>query len=350
MESFDLNRFWQWWKNEIIGLIPNDDVRRSATRAATVEVHLGDAGPEFHKKPKLGRPLPTIASNSWDEVIAKVRGKDRVVLSVPQSKCLVRNRSVPKSALPELGSILALDLAHSTPFSPESVFTGWFKTGGLGQSGLQPVAQVILKRDLVKPMLEAITQRKARVIGVTVREGRAAAHPFVSTPDGQLFGALKQHQWMRRCAGSLAAAALMAVMAGFAVFAKQSEDLRLLDVQIEALKEPTQQARAALEEKTKAGERRAALQRLRRQQMPALQIVEELSRLLPDGAWVQTFISEADTIRIEGQAQSAEPLILLLEASPLFRDVKFTSPVFKAAGESSTVQFSMSLGVEGLAP
>jgi general secretion pathway protein L len=351
MEFFGLNQFWSWWKNEIIALLPRDDVRRSASRSATVEIYLGNEGAELHRKPKLAHNLPTSAASSpLDEVVGKIRRGDRVVLTVPQNQCLVRGRTVPKSVLRQLSSILALDLVHTTPFATEEVYSGWFKTGRPDPKGMQPVSQLILKRGLVSPVLQAIVAQKAQTIGIAVREGRTMAHPFVCTPDGQLFGASRQKLWLRRCAAGAMAAALMALIAGFAVFAKQWEALAVLDAEIEALQEPTKLARAALEASTKAAEQRAELQRLRQKQFPALKIVEELSRLLPDGAWVQTLLNDGDLIRIEGQAKSAEPLIPLLEASPLFRDVKFTSPVFKAAGENTSVQFSMSLAIEGLVP
>ncbi len=351
MEFLDLDRVWQWWKHEIVGLVPRDDVRRSASRAATVEIHIGSTEAEFHKKPRLGRTLPVATpATSLDEAIAKLRSGDRVVLTVDESHCLIRNRSVPKSALPELNSILALDLVHNTPFALASVFTGWFKNARPDSNGLQPISQVILKRDLVDPVFEAIAMRKAQPVGVAVRRGSEPAHAFVCSPDGQPFGAMKQLQWLRRCALSFVAATLLVLVASFAGFAKQQAALRQFDVEIEALQEPTRQARAALEAKTQAAGQRNVLQRLRQKQLPALVIWEELSRLLPDSAWVQTLASEADTIRIEGSAQSAEPLIPLLEASPLFRDVKFTSPVFKSSGADSYVRFTMSLGVEGLEP
>jgi general secretion pathway protein L len=351
MEFPGLKQFWSWWKNEIIGFIPHDDVRRSASRTATVEIYLGNEGVELHKKPKLAHSLPTpVTASPLDQVINKIRRGDRVVLTVSQNQCLVRSRTVPKSVLPQLSSILELDLVHTTPFATSDVYSGWFKIGRLDPTGMQPVSQLILKRGLISPVLEAITAQKAQTIGIAVRDGRTAARPFVCTQDGQVFGASKQRLWLRRCAISATAVALMILIAGYAAFAKQWEALHILDVEVDALQEPTKQARAALEASTKAAEQRAELQKLRQKQFPALQIVEELSRLLPDGAWVQTILNDGDVIRIEGQAKSAEPLIPVLEASPLFRDVKFTSPVFKAAGENTSVQFSMSLSIEGQAP
>ena len=351
MESLDLNRFWQWWKNEIVGLIPTEDILRSASSAATVEIYICTDGVEVHRKPKLARPLPTsLHPRPLSEVIGDITRGDRVLITVPQSLCLVRNRTVPKAVLPKLSSVLALDLLHNTPFAAEGVFSGWFKSGVADEHGMQPISQVILKRSLVGSVIDEITSRKAQAVGIAVRAGRAAAYPCVSAPDGQPFGVLKQQLWLRRCTVGAAAATMMVLVAGFAAFAKQNEALRLLNVEIEALQEPTKLARSALEAKTKAAEQRAELQQLRQRQFPTLQVVEELSRLLPDGAWVQTLLKDGDVIRIEGQADLAEPLIPLLEASPLFRDAKFTSPVFKAAGEDKTVQFSMSLGLENPEP
>jgi general secretion pathway protein L len=61
----------------------------------------------------------------------------------------------------------------------------------------------------------------------------------------------------------------------------------------------------------------------------ALPVLRELTELLPADVWLTTFSADRTGIELGGFAGSASPLIALLEASPRFDRVEFTSPVTK---------------------
>jgi general secretion pathway protein L len=67
--------------------------------------------------------------------------------------------------------------------------------------------------------------------------------------------------------------------------------------------------------------------------VPVLEILKDLSERIPENAWVHHFSFSEKGIQIEGQAGAASELIPLLEASPLFRDVKFLSAITKKGGK-----------------
>jgi len=75
-----------------------------------------------------------------------------------------------------------------------------------------------------------------------------------------------------------------------------------------------------------------------------LDIVSELSQLLPDEAWIQKFSFANNSVRIDGSAKSATVLIEQLEPSYLFQDVSFLTPVRKGADgkEIFTIGFVVS--------
>lgn len=63
-------------------------------------------------------------------------------------------------------------------------------------------------------------------------------------------------------------------------------------------------------------------------------IVEEISRLLPDEAYLETLSFDSGVIVIEGQAATPESLISALEGSDLFAEVAFAAPVYRNTGET----------------
>jgi len=68
---------------------------------------------------------------------------------------------------------------------------------------------------------------------------------------------------------------------------------------------------------------------LRRSREPVLNILRDLSREIPESAWVSRITFSDKGVEIDGYAASASDLISLLEAAPLFKDVAFLSPITK---------------------
>lgn len=60
-----------------------------------------------------------------------------------------------------------------------------------------------------------------------------------------------------------------------------------------------------------------------------LDIINELSQLIPDTAWIEKFDFSKNYVRVDGSAESASALIEKLESSYLFKDVSFLTPVRK---------------------
>jgi Tfp pilus assembly protein PilN len=84
------------------------------------------------------------------------------------------------------------------------------------------------------------------------------------------------------------------------------------------------------QEKLKELENRIdAINTLRQRHVPALSVLRDLSKEIPDGAWLDRFSFTDKGGDIEGYADSASALIPLLAASPLLKDVAFVSPITK---------------------
>jgi len=68
---------------------------------------------------------------------------------------------------------------------------------------------------------------------------------------------------------------------------------------------------------------------LRQSHVPVLNILRDLSKEIPESAWIRRIAFSDKGVEIEGYANSASDLISLLEAAPLFKDVAFLSPITK---------------------
>lgn len=78
-----------------------------------------------------------------------------------------------------------------------------------------------------------------------------------------------------------------------------------------------------------------------------IQILKDLATIVPTNVWLNNYLFSEGKIDIGGSADSASPLIPLLEGSPLFRNVQFDSPITKVVGKE---QFRLKLELEGWVP
>ena len=89
----------------------------------------------------------------------------------------------------------------------------------------------------------------------------------------------------------------------------------------------------------------ADLYAYRRNRTLSLRAWEEVTRILPDTAWLTDLTIDGNEITMSGFARSASDLIPALERSEFFSNVKFTSRVTKER-DLKNERFSIKMDVE----
>jgi general secretion pathway protein L len=83
---------------------------------------------------------------------------------------------------------------------------------------------------------------------------------------------------------------------------------------------------------------------LKNGQPSKLEILKELTNILPEDAWLTNLAFNESKVVINGFASSASNLISILDRSPLFQNVEFASPITK--GMKSSERFKIKLEIE----
>lgn len=102
---------------------------------------------------------------------------------------------------------------------------------------------------------------------------------------------------------------------------------RALGRALQRLEAPAQQLRRQNQETSSLETRAAVLEKLRAGNWQKLRMLQELTKLLPDGTWVQDLHISEDTVEINGYSSHAAELVPPLENSPYFTQVEFTAPI-----------------------
>lgn len=250
----------------------------------------------------------------------------RAVLRLPSGKLLVCQLQLPSAARGNLRQVLAYELDRHTPFTADQAYFDYRIVAA--DDNRVDVTLYVISRDSVRSALQ-LTRR----LGVTLH-AIGIADARVSTPDIDAPNLLPaelrppRHSRRQRLDAALAVLATMLLAVNIAIpYWHQAQRLALLAGERD-------HAHAAAEAAFSVRDRRdallASLQRIRehRQTTPsALWVLDELSARLPDDTWLQRFEMKNGRIDLQGESAAASPLLRLLQDSPLFDEVSFSSPV-----------------------
>ena len=86
----------------------------------------------------------------------------------------------------------------------------------------------------------------------------------------------------------------------------------------------------------------------KRESRPVLELINTLSKLVPDGIWLSSLEIDGRTVTISGRGNQVPGVIATLESSDTFSDVNFASATQREA-DAAADSFSISASVEGKA-
>jgi len=349
--------FWAWWLRELRGLLKWRAVAPAPGYKAYRELLLtGDgldiADVERHgnretRTPLGSLPLP-LPVGDGARYLLKFKANRPLVLAVPADRCFLHSLAVPKAALARIDQFLALELSRLTPFTATDVLTGWYETAEVADETHSTVSQVVVARSLLTPTLETLARAKLPLAGIFAKtEGgylpARLANATLAVGDQAL------PRWRKFAAAGLAFAIVGGLAALFALFDRQAAQLDDLDGRIEIAQKKALDVRKRLAVMESSSQRIVELKQAKLSAPSLLAVWEELTRLVPDTAWVSTLSIDRMQVTIEGNARVPEELITLLDASPLFEAVSFNAPVTKLPGNDMTrfvIRLSLSKPLE----
>jgi Tfp pilus assembly protein PilN len=124
-----------------------------------------------------------------------------------------------------------------------------------------------------------------------------------------------------------ASASLLALTLASHAWIERKMYSRALDGEIHRLNDHAQQIRGQNQEASSLDARAAVLEGVRTGNWQKLHMLQQLTKLLPDGTWLQELNISEDTVDINGYSNRAADLVPPLENSPYFSQVEFTAPI-----------------------
>ncbi len=139
---------------------------------------------------------------------------------------------------------------------------------------------------------------------------------------------------------------LMGILYMIAPLRVEKNRLQEIDSQIMQRKEEVRKVEALKKDMDNLNSDISTIINFKENRAPALNILSELTRILPQKTWLTRVRIAKEIVNIEGYAESATGLLPKLEASKYFRKAEFASPTFRDARQNAD-RFIIKMEIEG---
>lgn len=329
-----MSGFWHWWSAELRELLPRaSGHRRSRPRCIVltpsrqhVVAYAEDKGgvtrvamPDEADNALPGDPTAVVAQ------LGRTAGSRPVGIRVRHSDCLERVVMLPARARKDFDRLLMLDLERATPLRAADVLCAHLVEGPGSSDGLVAVRHLVVKRRVVEPLASAMRSAGLEPAFIECWNRDATAPLAATFSAGTSAVSRPRAPVLERGLAAVCALLLLALpvvdwIRKESTLASLTSELEQLRTVVQAGQQSTQQAVAV----------RAEVENLRRvlEQRPAtLALLDEVTRLIPDDAWLDELRVEGESVEIAGMAASAAALLATFEKSRLVFDARFTAPV-----------------------
>jgi general secretion pathway protein L len=273
--------------------------------------------------PGDGAVLPREDALAALAAAARASGTRQAGIRLAEASCFSRSVELPAAARGDFRQILNFDLERATPFRLQDVYTAHVVEGLAPGKGRLRLRQLVAKREPVDALIADVKAAGLDVAFVDcwrVTPADGLAMDFLQrSADGNRLVTLPR---------ALAALALLLLVAvAYVTLSKYESALADVQARVAQVRAEAAGIRQQLDRSSMALEDLKRLQRQKMQQLPAIAILEEVSRLLPDTVWLNELRIEGDTLDIAGLAKSGATVLPLFQESSLFTDAALTAPV-----------------------
>lgn len=316
------SQFMRWWLSELVSMVPQWVRPPSITTQSFLLVSMEEITEQW------SRPDP-----------ADIRD---LAIILPPSRILRKVLSLPAAAEEGLRQVLEFQMDQHTPFSVNQVYFSHQIVARDFERGQLIVELWATPRNAVDAAIKTLGVEGAAVRAVFVQDCLTAVAPINLLPiaGGNKTSALRSgiNPWLASLVLLLALAAVIVP-----VVIKREAVVQMLP-----WVEKGRQAAEVVDSMRSGLEARVVQHNFlleKRQMLPTvIQIIEELTRILPDDTWVQVLDVKGKELQIQGETASSVRLVGLFEQSSIFRDASFRSPLTKGQ-ISGTERYQMTVQI-----
>lgn len=265
----------------------------------------------------------------------------QVTLIIPKAWAILKTTEFPLTVKKNLSNVVSYELDRLTPLSSERAFYD-FLVLDENESRIR-IMLAAMKVETLQPYVEALRER-----GITVgRVGLA-----MPAPGHDLNLIDKGVHKIQKTPVALTIFLLAVLIASglfWMVSPLQIEQKRIdaIDREIAARKDEIKKIEALKKDLEGVEKERATINGFRNFRPTVLDLLKEMTRVLPNNTWLSRVRCTETTVEIEGYAASATDILPKLESSAYFKKVEFASPTIRDVRLNAD-RFIIKMEIEGL--
>lgn len=335
--DLDVKKFWHWWTGELSFLIPDKIKQLVSDKRGTLIVR--PQGNQFivsfmdgqHSEPiaQLERNETGIAQ--YKELLSNDERlvKSPLIIRLSSRDAIQKELSLPSAAKENLQQVVAYELDRYTPFKAEQIYFAVKALDVENEPGQLRVILIIVLKETIDSlyedskamgMLPLFIDFEEMANDLPVRRAHYNLLPEKLRPKTANLPRVVHGALIGLFLVLLATAMIMpvwfeyravnALQARVDTIEKEAKKVNLLEADMDAMLNETRQL---LTEKTTT---------------PALVVIlDTLSTLIKDNTWLAYAQYSDKQLQMQGESPNASTLISVLEASEIFTNARFVSPV-----------------------
>ena len=324
-----------WWVGELLALVPSSVRRAVVPRRARLQVVADANGLTLVREDGGARHLighvptnpVTVAGSAAN---SKTKSAADAVIRVTADRALRTIANLPLAAQANLDQVVAFEFERLVPFRRSESYFAYRVIERNKLARNLRVELTVVPRAEIDALMRLAEKSGFRVAAVEVA-GASPADSAIGLPISS-DGDAGLQSGASVVIGALSGLALVLAVICVAVpFVQMQHKLDALTVKVA---EARRRANTRLELRKRIEAQLATETALirRRNRTPTIsELLDEVTRLIPDDTWLTELRISGNEIQLVGLSPSASNLLRLVARSPRFRDAAFVSPVTRDA-------------------
>lgn len=329
-----LPTFFAWWRGELAPLVPAGLRQRlmppkpqlwivpAETGGGDLRIWRVGEAPEVVDVFGAGEDLELLRGR-WRDLLAEFEdGKPEVRVCLHEDAVLALPVELPAAVEANLGQALRFQIDQVSPFTPDQVHFDHRIAEHDHEHGRLQVELRMAPRETVDQLVQRLKAIGATVHRVdTLRPGdEAEPEGFNLLPDDQRPHYVHARARFNVLLGVALVVVVALVMAQTLILRERT--VTLLSEQADGLRAEARQVMRLQERLDDSLQAANFLADKRAAQPPAIELLAEATRLLPDDIWLQRFQLQGDELTVQGLTNGSQRVIGLLNESELLADTE----------------------------
>lgn len=241
-------------------------------------------------------------------------------LALDQAHVLRKELTLPAATESNLQQVLAFEMDRQTPFRAADVYYTWKIAGSDNEPGQICVELFVVPRKPMDQSLEMLVARGLAASGIDVLDGGRALGINLLPPERRLRAANPQS----RLNIALAAAALVLVVVVMAESLNfRAHTVSKLETAIADVQDEAKRVQRLREQVAETSEAASFLTRRRAQTPMAIELLADVTKILPDDTYLDRLVISQDGVLMQGKSRNAQQLIEGVNKSEILDNAAF---------------------------